>query len=197
MINLVIFGPPGAGKGTQATYLAKAYHLIHLSTGEILRDEIASDTKIGHMAKDIICRGELVPDSMVIDLIQEKLDKNPHANGFLFDGFPRTVCQAEALDTLLIHYKRNVSAMLSLEVETEELISRLLNRGATSGRSDDADRTVIENRIQVYNDKTAPLIKYYKDAGKYESINGVGSVEEITERLKWCIDKLPKHRKRG
>ena len=172
MLNLVLFGPPGAGKGTQATYLAQAYQLIHLSTGDILRKEIADGTKIGLMAKDIICRGELVPDSLVIDLIQEKLDKNPAANGFLFDGFPRTVPQAIALDKLLIQYGRNVSAMLSLEVEKEELISRLMNRGATSGRSDDADRNIIENRIQVYNEKTQPLIKYYKDAGKYESING-------------------------
>jgi adenylate kinase len=195
MINLVLFGPPGAGKGTQATYLAKEYRLIHLSTGDILREEIAAGTKIGLQAKDIICRGELVPDSMVIDLIQDKMDKHPTANGFLFDGFPRTVPQAEALDTLLIHYKRNVSAMLSLEVEKEELIERLLKRGTTSGRSDDADRSVIENRIHVYNEKTQPLINYYKDAGKYESIDGVGSIQEITERLKISIAKHTRNRK--
>jgi adenylate kinase len=193
MINLVLFGPPGAGKGTQAIYLSKAYQLIHLSTGDILRDEIAAESKIGLMVKDIICKGELVPDSLVIDLIQDKLDKNPKANGFLFDGFPRTVPQAEALDKLLIHYGRNVSAMLSLEVEKEELIARLMNRGATSGRSDDSDRSVIENRIEVYNQKTAPLINYYRKAGKYESINGQGSVEEITDRLKICIDRLPQN----
>lgn len=191
MINLVIFGPPGAGKGTQAAFLAKAYNLIHLSTGDILREEIAAGTKIGQTAKDIICRGELVPDSMVIDLIQEKLDKNPKANGFLFDGFPRTVPQAEALDALLVHYKRNVSAMLSLEVEKEELIARLMNRGATSGRDDDSDRSIIENRIEIYNQKTAPLINYYRKAGKYESINGIGTIEEITGRLRACIDRLP------
>ena len=177
MLNLVLFGPPGAGKGTQAIYLSKAYKLIHLSTGDILREEIVAETKIGLVVKDIICRGELVPDSVVIDLIQDKLDKNPKANGFLFDGFPRTVPQAEALDTLLIHYKRNVSAMLSLEVEKEELIARLMNRGITSGRSDDADRAVIENRIEVYNQKTAPLINYYQKARKYEAINGVGHGE--------------------
>jgi adenylate kinase len=191
MINLVLFGPPGAGKGTQAVFLANAYNLIHLSTGDILREEIAAGTKIGLLAKDIICRGELVPDAMVIDLIQEKLDKNPEANGFLFDGFPRTVPQAEALDTLLIHYGRNVSAMLSLEVEKEELIARLMNRGATSGRDDDSDRSIIENRIEIYNQKTAPLINYYRKAGKYESINGIGTIEEITGRLRACIDKLP------
>lgn len=191
MINLVIFGPPGAGKGTQATYLAKAYNLIHLSTGDILREEISAGTKIGLLAKDIICRGELVPDSMVIELIQHRLDKNHAANGFLFDGFPRTVPQAEALDTLLVHYKRNVSAMLSLEVGKEQLIARIMNRAATSGRSDDSDRAVIDNRIEVYNQKTAPLISYYQKAGKYESINGEGTIEEITARLKECIDRIP------
>lgn len=195
MLNLVIFGPPGAGKGTQAAYLAEAYHLIHLSTGDILREEIASGSAIGQMAKDIICKGELVPDSMVIDLIKDKLDKNPSVNGFLFDGFPRTVPQAEALDILLVHYGRNVSAMLSLEVGKEELIDRLMKRGATSGRSDDLDRSVIENRIEVYNQKTAPLINYYRNAGKYESINGEGSLEEITDRLKTCIDQIPRNRK--
>ena len=194
MINLVIFGPPGAGKGTQATYLAEAYNLIHLSTGDILREEISAGTKIGLMAKDIICRGELVPDSMVIELIQHQLDKKHAANGFLFDGFPRTVPQAEALDTLLVHYKRNVSAMLSLEVGKEQLIARIMNRAATSGRSDDSDRAVIDNRIEVYNQKTAPLINYYQKAGKYESINGEGTVEEITARLKECIARIPQNK---
>jgi len=195
MINLVLFGPPGAGKGTQAIFLAKAYKLIHLSTGDILREEIAAGTKIGLAAKDLICRGELVPDSMVIDLIQDKLDKNPKSNGFLFDGFPRTVPQAEALDTLLIHYGRSVSAMLSLEVEKKELIARLTNRGTTSGRDDDSNYSIIENRIEIYNQKTAPLISYYRYAGKYESINGIGTIEEITGRLKACIEKLPQNRK--
>jgi len=196
MINLVLFGPPGAGKGTQAAYLAETYHLIHLSTGDMLRHEISAETEIGLKVKDLICRGELVPDSMVIDLIRHRLDSNPSVNGFLFDGFPRTVPQAEALDKLLVHYGRSVSAMLSLEVENEELINRLMARGATSGRSDDSDRSVIENRIQVYHEKTEPLINYYKDAGKYESINGQGSVGEITKRLKICIDRLPKNKKR-
>jgi adenylate kinase len=194
MLNLVLFGPPGAGKGTQAEYLSKSYHLIHLSTGDILREEIAEGTEIGLIAKDIICRGELVPDAMVIELIRHKLDKNPKANGFLFDGFPRTVAQAEALDKLLIHYGRNVSAMLSLEVEKEESIARLLNRGATSGRSDDSNRLVIENRIEVYNQKTAPLINYYRNAGKYEAIKGTGTIEEITERLKERIERLPQNK---
>ncbi len=195
MINLVLFGPPGAGKGTQATYLSQSYLLIHLSTGDILREEIAAGSELGLKAKDLMYRGELVPDSMVIDLIQNKLDKNPSANGFLFDGFPRTVPQAMALDKLLGNYGHKISAMLSLEVEKEELIARLITRGKTSGRKDDADRTIIENRIQVYNEKTQPLISYYKDSGKYESINGEGNVEDITERLKQCIDKLPQNRK--
>ena len=195
MLNLVLFGPPGAGKGTQATYLAKAYQLIHLSTGEILREQIAAGTEIGLLVKDTIQRGELVPDATVIDLIQDKLDKNPEAKGFLFDGFPRTVPQAEALDILLVHYGRSVSAMLSLEVKKKELMARLMSRGTTSGRIDDADLAVIENRIQVYNDKTAPLIQYYSKAGKYEAINGIGTVQEITDRLKFYIDKLPLNKK--
>lgn len=191
MLNLVIFGPPGAGKGTQATNLAKAYQLIHLSTGEILRDEIAEGTETGLIAKEIIDRGELVPDDLVIELIRHKLDNNPLAKGFLFDGFPRTLPQAEALDNLLVHYGRSVSAMLSLEVEKEQLLSRLINRGNSSGRSDDANRSVIENRIEVYNQKTAPLINYYNKVGKYERINGIGTVQEITDRLKAIIEKLP------
>lgn len=195
MINLVLFGPPGAGKGTQANYLAKAYQLIHISTGEMLREQIAAGTEIGSQVKDIIGRGELVPDSVVIDLIQETLDKNPEANGFLFDGFPRTVPQAEALDILLLHNGRSVSAMLSLEVPKEELMARLSNRGNTSGRSDDSNYSVIENRIEIYNQKTAPLISYYQHTGKYESIDGIGTIEEITSRLRRIIDHLPQNNK--
>lgn len=195
MINLVLFGPPGAGKGTQAEFLSKTYKLIHLSTGDILREEIAAGTKLGKEVKEIICTGELVPDSMVIDLIQNKLDKNPNANGFLFDGFPRTVTQAEALDNLLIHYGRYISAMLSLEVNKEELINRLINRGITSGRDDDSNLAIIENRIEVYNEKTAPLINYFRNTGKYESIDGIGTIEEITGRLQACIERLPQNRK--
>jgi len=195
MINLVIFGPPGAGKGTQASNLATTYQLIHLSTGEILRQEIAEGTETGMIAKEIIDRGELVPDDLVIELIRHQLDHNPQAKGFLFDGFPRTLPQAEALDNLLVHYGRSVSAMLSLEVEKEQLLSRLMNRGNTSGRSDDANRSVIENRIEVYNQKTAPLINYYNKFGKYERINGIGTIQEITDRLKTVIDQLPTNKK--
>lgn len=195
MLNLVIFGPPGAGKGTQAAFLSTAYHLLHLSTGDMLREEIASGSEIGRKVKDIICKGELVPDTIVVELIKEKLDKNPAVSGFLFDGFPRTVPQAEALENLLKQYGHAVNAVLSLEVEKEELVARLLNRGATSGRSDDSDRSVIENRIEVYNHKTAPLISYYRNAGKYLPVKGEGSVEEITDRLKTCIDPIYSHKK--
>lgn len=195
MINLVLFGPPGAGKGTQANFLAKAYQLIHISTGEMLREQIAAGTEIGLQVEDMIGRGELVPDRVVIELIRETLDKNPDAKGFLFDGFPRTVPQAEALDVLLVHYGRSVSAMLSLEVPKTELMARLSNRGNTSGRSDDANNLVIENRIEIYNQKTAPLIDYYQHTEKYESIDGIGTIEEITSRLKIIIDNLPLNNK--
>jgi adenylate kinase len=193
MLNLVLFGPPGAGKGTQAEFLTESYKLIHLSTGDLLRSEIAGKTPLGMEAKRYMDKGELVPDAVVIGMIRSKLEANPGANGYVFDGFPRTVSQAEALDALLEEKGSPVSGMLSLEVERLELINRLLGRGLMSGRSDDLDQEVIENRIRVYGEKTAPLIEYYEKQGKYFSINGMGSILEIAGRLKNTVDKLVKN----
>ena len=190
MLNLVLFGPPGAGKGTQAEFLIKSFGLIHLSTGDLLRSEIAAGTQLGLEAKNYMEKGELVPDKVVIGMIESKLQANPETKGFIFDGFPRTVDQAKALDQLLNANNTPISGMLSLEVEKQELIERLLNRGKNSGRADDQDQSVIENRINVYNEKTLPLIKYYKPQGKHFGINGMGSIEEIAGRLKETVEKL-------
>ncbi len=189
MLNLVLFGPPGAGKGTQAIFLAETFNLVHLSTGDLLRQEIADKTELGLMAQEIMSKGELVPDSIVISMIEVKL-KNPN-NGFIFDGFPRTTPQAQALDSLLEKHGTKVSVMLCLEVAKEELISRLLNRGLSSGRSDDTDPATIENRINVYNEKTAPIISFYESQGKYISIHGVGTIEDIAVSLKRAIENIP------
>jgi len=190
MLNLILFGPPGAGKGTQAEFLINTYELVHLSTGDLLRREIAAKTELGKEAKKYIDKGELVPDVLVIDMIKIKLEDNHQPHGFIFDGFPRTVAQAEALDELLITHNTEISGMLSLEVEKEELISRLLNRGKTSGRSDDQNKAIIENRIVVYHQKTAPIKEYYKTQNKHYVINGMGTIDEITNRLKETIDSL-------
>lgn len=190
MLNLVLFGPPGAGKGTQAEFLEKSFKLIHLSTGDLLRSELAARTELGLEAKKYMDKGELVPDSVVIGMIKSKLQSVKDAHGFIFDGFPRTVEQADALDKLLNENGTPVSGMLSLEVEKQELIDRLMNRGRISGRADDQDHSVIENRINVYNEKTAPLIDYYKKQGKHFGVNGMGSIEDITDRLKSVIDSL-------
>lgn len=190
MLNLVLFGPPGAGKGTQALFLAQTFNLVHLSTGDLLRQEIAARTDLGRMADEIISKGELVPDSIVIAMIEEKLKKPKTTVGFIFDGFPRTVPQAKALDELLRKHKSKVSVMLCLEVDKAELIDRLLKRGLTSGRCDDAEAATIETRINVYNEKTAPIIKYYESQGKYHPIKGVGDIEEITARLRETVEKL-------
>jgi len=190
MLNIVLFGPPGAGKGTQAEFLTQRFGLIHLSTGDLLRCEIAKSTPLGMEAKKFMDRGELVPDYVVIDMIRYILQANQQAKGFIFDGFPRTVAQAEALDRLLNECGTPVSGMLSLDVDTEELILRLQNRGITSGRQDDKDVAVIENRINVYHQKTAPLKDYYQAQNKYFSINGMGSIDQIASRLKETVYSL-------
>jgi adenylate kinase len=190
MLNIVLFGPPGAGKGTQAVFLKEKFNLIHLSTGDLLRSQIAAETELGKEAKNFMDKGELVPDEVVIGMIGSQLDENKSAAGFIFDGFPRTVEQAKALDILLNEKQTPVSGMLALEVEKQELINRLLERGKTSGRSDDTDVSIIENRINVYNEKTAPLMEYYEKEGKYFPINGMGSIEDISERLIAVAEKL-------
>ncbi len=188
MLNLVLFGPPGAGKGTQAEFLIESFSLIHLSTGDLLRSEISAGTELGLAAKAFMDKGELVTDEVVIGMIKSKLEANQDAKGFIFDGFPRTVDQAKALDKLLNENGTPVSGMLSLEVEKQELINRLLNRGKISGRADDQDQSIIENRINVYNEKTLPLIEYYKAQGKHFGINGIGTIEDIKLRLKEVIE---------
>jgi len=190
MLNIVLFGPPGAGKGTQAEFLIESFGLDHLSTGDLLRSEIAGGTKLGLEAKSFMDKGELVPDAVVIGMIKSKLESNNDTKGFIFDGFPRTVDQAKALDALLNQNKTPISGMLSLEVDKQELIDRLMSRGISSGRADDQDQSIIENRINVYNQKTLPLIEYYKPQGKHFGINGMGSIEDIAGRLKEVIAKL-------
>lgn len=192
MLNIVIFGPPGAGKGAQSQNIINKYHLIHLSTGDILRTQIALGTPLGIQAKKLMDRGELVPDDIVIGMINYKIENSPNPKGFIFDGFPRTVAQSEALDKLLKGKNTAVSGVISLEVQYNELVKRILNRGKDSGRSDDQDIKIIENRIMVYNEKTTPLIDYYKAQNKYHSINGMGTLDEIFTRISNTIDQLPK-----
>ena len=183
MLNLVLFGPPGAGKGTQSENLINKYNLVHLSTGDILRSEIARGTDLGRKAKDIMDKGELVSDDIVIGMIDSKLDANPNAKGFIFDGFPRTAAQAVALDDLLQKKGTGISAMIALEVDDEELTKRLLKRGLESGRPDDANETVIRRRIAEYNNKTLPLKNYYNEQGKFHSIHGIGTIDEIFKAI--------------
>ncbi len=182
-LSIVLFGPPGAGKGTQSAYLIQQYGLVHLSTGDLLRAEIQAETDLGRQAQDLMNSGELVPDHVVIGMIRNKLEANLDAKGYVFDGFPRTKAQAEALDELLAIKQAPVKVMLSLEVPEEELVKRLKGRGETSGRSDDQDVTIIRKRINEYEQKTAPLKEYYKEQGKYKRIDGMGEVNEITQRL--------------
>jgi adenylate kinase len=186
-MNIVLFGPPGAGKGTQSENLINKYGWVHLSTGDILRTEINRGTELGKRAKDIMAKGELVSDEIVIGMIESKLDQNSNANGFIFDGFPRTIAQAIALDDLLQKKGSGISAMLALEVDDEELFKRLLNRGKESGRADDQNEEIIKRRIQEYNNKTLPLKNYYTDQGKFHSVVGIGTIDEI---FKSIVDRI-------
>ena len=183
MFNIILFGPPGSGKGTQSEKLIDRYGLIHLSTGNLLREEIVQETRLGLEAKKFMDAGQLVPDSVVIGMIRSAIQNNPEAGGFLFDGFPRTVAQAQALDELLAENHSEINAMLALEVGEQELIARLLNRGKTSGRSDDVNEEIIAARIAEYNNKTSAVAQYYDQFGKVVRIKGEGDVEEIFDAL--------------
>ncbi len=188
MFNLILFGPPGSGKGTQSEKLMAKYGLKHLSTGDLLRSEIANQTVLGLEAKKLMDQGQLVPDEVVIGMISSALANNPQAKGFLFDGFPRTKAQSEALDALLTKYNAAINVVLALQVSEEELVKRLLNRGLTSGRSDDSKEDVIRARIAEYHKKTSAVADYYHQFGKVEMIKGEGSVEEIFDLLSNAIN---------
>ena len=190
MLNIVLFGKPGAGKGTQAAFLKSQYDLVHISTGDLFRFNIKNKTELGISAKSYLDQGDLVPDRVTIDMLENEVDKNLEAKGFIFDGFPRTESQAEALDIFLESKLMKITATLSLEAEDGILINRLLERGKSSGRVDDQDESKIKNRFEEYNQKTAPLINYYKRQNKFHSINGIGSIKEITERLTQLTDQL-------
>ncbi|RIV22306.1 adenylate kinase [Fibrisoma montanum] len=183
MLNLVLFGPPGAGKGTQSEKLIKKYNLIHLSTGDLLRSEIAAGTELGLRAKQLMDQGLLVPDEVVIGMIDNKLRENQSVAGFIFDGFPRTVPQAQALDELLSHYNTQITVMIALVVDDEELTRRLLLRGQTSGRPDDSNEDLIRRRVKEYNDKTTPVADFYNRQDKFTAIDGIGNIDEIFEAI--------------
>lgn len=190
MTNIILFGPPGAGKGTQAEVLKNKYQLVHISTGDVFRFNIKNETELGKLAKSFIDKGKLVPDEITIDMLSQEVDKNPDSKGFIFDGFPRTEAQAVALGHLMEDKETQIDAMVALEVEDEILVERLLNRGKTSGRTDDGDENIIRNRIKVYYNETAVLKEYYAKQNKYFGVDGVGSIEEITDRLSEVIDTL-------
>ena len=189
MFNLILFGPPGSGKGTQSERLVDKYGLVHLSTGNLLREEIMNKTPLGMEAKNFMDKGQLVPDEVVIGMIDNSLDHHKDAIGFLFDGFPRTVAQALALDKLLELKKTEIAIVLALEVSEEELVKRLLNRGKTSGRSDDTNEAVIRKRFAVYTNETEPVATHYKKEKKFQSVKGEGSVDDIFNAVSTVVDK--------
>ena len=190
LLNLVLFGPPGAGKGTQSELIIEHYHLEHISTGDLFRKHLGEGTALGKQAQNYMDQGKLVPDEIVIGMVDDKINNTPDANGFIFDGFPRTVNQAEALDRLLDSKDSGISVMISLEVPQEELISRIRLRGKTSGRSDDQDDSKIHTRLQEYTEKTLPVAAYYYQQEKLVKVNGVGSIEEIFQNIREALDPL-------
>ena len=188
MLNIVLFGPPGAGKGTQSERLIEKYNLVHLSTGDVFRANIKGETELGKLAKSYMDAGQLVPDAVTIDMLRSEVAKHTDPKGFIFDGFPRTNAQAQALDEFLLSLNTQISLMLALEVEEQELKTRLLKRAEVSGRADDADPAVIEKRISVYNQETAPVKAFYQAQEKFVAIDGIGSIDDITQRLFAAID---------
>jgi len=190
MLNLILFGPPGSGKGTQAVQLAEKYGLLHISTGDLFRYEIGNDTPLGLEAKSYISKGELVPDSVTIGMLKNKVNANPDVGGYIFDGFPRTIAQAEALNNFLSEKNQKIAGLLSLNVEDNEIIQRLLERGKSSGRPDDQDETIIQNRIEVYKSETSPVYDFYAKTGQSQEIAGMGSIEDVFGNLTTAIDKL-------
>lgn len=190
MTNIVLFGPPGAGKGTQAGILKGNYQLVHLSTGDMFRYNIKNKTDLGKLAQSYTDKGKLVPDEVTIKMLNAEVDRHLPCNGFIFDGFPRTKAQAKSLDELMDKKSTSIDAMVALEVDDEVLVERLLERGKTSGRPDDANEEVIRNRIKVYYDETAILKSYYQKADKYYGVDGVGSIEDITKRICDVMDRL-------
>ncbi len=190
MINLILFGPPGSGKGTQAVRLVDKYNLVHISTGDLFRFEMSNNTPLGLKAKSYISKGELVPDEVTIGMLRNKVEAHPDANGFIFDGFPRTIPQAEALQALLESEGTMVHALLALEVADEEIVHRIKLRGMTSGRADDSDENIIRNRIEVYKNETTPVFDFFAGYHKSHTINGMGDIDEIFNRLCAVIDML-------
>lgn len=188
MLNIILFGPPGAGKGTQSEKIIEKYDLVHISTGDLFRKHIGEGTALGKLAQEYIVDGNLVPDELVIKMVEAKIDTSPYAEGFIFDGFPRTVAQANALDEMLEERKMPMKTMLSLEVGDEELRTRIRLRGKTSGRADDQNDERINNRIKVYKKETLPVAKYYGKQAKYHGINGEGSIEQIFNDICMAID---------
>jgi adenylate kinase len=188
MVNLILFGKPGSGKGTQAEFVKNKYDLIHISTGDLFRNNISNNTELGLLAKSYMDKGDLVPDEVTIKMLESEVNNHPNAKGFIFDGFPRTTVQAEILDQFLITLKLSISMTIALEVDENLLIERLISRGKDSGRSDDQDRTKIQNRFDEYNKKTSPLINYYKNQNKFFDIDGVGDINEISSRIFNTID---------
>jgi len=188
MLNIVLFGPPGAGKGTQSERLIEKYGLVHLSTGDVFRANIKGETDLGKLAKSYMDAGQLVPDEVTINMLRSEVVKHSAPKGFIFDGFPRTNAQAQALDEFLASLSTEISLMVALEVEETELKTRLLKRAVVSGRPDDADPAVIEKRIAVYNQETAPVKAFYRAQHKFVAIDGIGSIDEITQRLFSAID---------